>query len=144
MPRAFLITNKRYNSCVDHEDAEKPHHRGAAARENSPERRVSTAEAPAEPDVDSSVTDSTLDEGDPCWPSWKPASPRSPASLSRTSGIGAEEPLSLTVHDVPQQSTASVSILAAVLQQVRTLQVKPFQDFQSGQVGQWCGHLSDA
>ncbi|KAH6946518.1 hypothetical protein HPB50_013781 [Hyalomma asiaticum] len=126
MPRAFLITNKRYNSTVDHEDADQ-HRPTGGGRENSPERRVSTAEAPAEHEEQphSRGPEATA-QG--CWSSWKPASPRSPASLSRTATpTVSEEPLSLTVHDAqPQLSSAaaaaSASILAAVLQQVRTLQ----------------------
>ncbi|KAL3208169.1 hypothetical protein MRX96_009750 [Rhipicephalus microplus] len=124
MPRAFLITNKRYNSTVDHDD-DHQHRPAGGARENSPERCVSTAEAPADHEAEPSsrVPEVTV-QG--CWSSWKPASPTSPASLSRTATpTASEEPLSLTVHDAqPQLSSAaaSASILAAVLQQVRTLQ----------------------
>lgn len=126
MPRAFLITNKRYNSTIDHDDTQQAH-RPAGGRENSPERSVSTAETPADHDADPSRNPEATSQG--CWAAWKPASPRSPASLSRTATptVAADEPLSLTVHDAqpPQLSpaaAASASILAAVLQQVRTLQ----------------------
>ncbi|KAM7283577.1 zinc finger protein SNAI2 [Ixodes scapularis] len=129
MPRAFLITNKRYNSSVDHEDTDQPQ-RPVPPREYSPERRVSTAEVPAEHDTANSRSSSGGDASASCWLAWKPASPRSPASLTRTTTPVIEEPLSLTVHDVAQlqpptsaaAAAASVSILAAVLQQVRTLQ----------------------
>ncbi|CAL1284347.1 unnamed protein product [Larinioides sclopetarius] len=73
MPRAFLITNKRYNSAVDYEDNQQ-------SRESSPERRVSTAEGSLilrSPCCDSETDSIGFDN-------LKPTSPHSPAHESRS------------------------------------------------------------
>ncbi|GIX77756.1 transcriptional repressor scratch 1 [Caerostris extrusa] len=72
MPRAFLITNKRYNSAVDYEENHQ-------SRESSPERRVSTAEGSL---VFRTPCDSETDSIG--FESLKPTSPHSPAHESRS------------------------------------------------------------
>ncbi|XP_054710367.1 zinc finger protein SNAI2-like [Uloborus diversus] len=105
MPRAFLITNKRYNSAVDYEE-------NRISREASPERVVSTAEGG--PLFRSTSFDS---EGDSIgFESLKPTSPHSPAHESRSlqQSPSVEEPttLGLTVfrpldHDSRLNATYS-------------------------------------
>ncbi|XP_035231205.1 zinc finger protein SNAI2-like [Stegodyphus dumicola] len=72
MPRAFLITNKRYKSAVDYEENQQ-------SRETSPERGVSTAEGPQFRTPCDSETDSIGFDH-----SLKPTSPHSPAHESRS------------------------------------------------------------
>lgn len=129
MPRAFLITNRRYKNEVECQEAQGQQHGASCQRETSPELSVSTAEGP----LDGRTTPGVATVNDPggrnSW-GWKPASPGSPASLSRDTHSPSDlaQDLSLRTTSAAKallcetlgaSTASSTSLLAAVLHQVR-------------------------
>ncbi|XP_064466395.1 zinc finger protein SNAI2-like [Ornithodoros turicata] len=125
MPRAFLITNRRYKNEVECQEKTQ------GEREGSPELSVSTAEGPLDGRAFPGAM-STEDPGGHNSREWKPSSPGSPANLSRdtNSPFDLAQDLSLRTTSAAKallsetlaaSASSSTSLLAAVLQQVRAV-----------------------
>ncbi|KAG8180833.1 hypothetical protein JTE90_005920 [Oedothorax gibbosus] len=119
MPRAFLITNRRYNSAVDYEE----NHRFPPSRESSPERRVSTAEEGPFAGEDSSSC--------PPFSSQQPTSPAHESRSCQPSPVTVFRPLDHPPTTPPSfRAAALVTVIRQLMQtgEAPQLPVPPQQE----------------